>query len=85
MVVMGFIQVMTFVQVVFLLGLKYLIFLMPRAGIEPASSHQAGLVGGGDLPAPVFLLFEANPGAETIPALAVAVGPILSPKATPKP
>ncbi|KAJ9087410.1 hypothetical protein DSO57_1033642 [Entomophthora muscae] len=55
-------------------------FLMPQVGIKPAPSHQAGLVGGGDLPAPGFLLFEANPGAGTIPARAVAVGPILGPK-----
>ncbi|KAJ9088624.1 hypothetical protein DSO57_1021252 [Entomophthora muscae] len=29
----------------------------PRAGIEPAPSHQAGLAGRGDLPSPGFLLF----------------------------
>ncbi|KAJ9053991.1 hypothetical protein DSO57_1019169 [Entomophthora muscae] len=54
--------------------------LMPQAVIEPASSHQAGLVGRGDSPSPGFLLFKANPGVGTIPALVVAVGPILSPK-----
>ncbi|KAJ9049732.1 hypothetical protein DSO57_1021499 [Entomophthora muscae] len=49
-------------------------------GIEPAPSHQAGLEGRGDSPAPGFLLFEANPGARTIPALATAVGAFLGPK-----
>ncbi|KAJ9052772.1 hypothetical protein DSO57_1030849 [Entomophthora muscae] len=53
---------------------------MPQAGIEPAPSRQVGLVGRGDLPAPGFFLFKANPGAETIPTLMVAVGPILGPK-----
>ncbi|KAJ9088496.1 hypothetical protein DSO57_1022495 [Entomophthora muscae] len=43
---------------------------MPQAGINPTPSHQAGLVGGGDSPAPGFLLFKVNPG----------VGPILGPK-----
>ncbi|KAJ9077877.1 hypothetical protein DSO57_1012473 [Entomophthora muscae] len=52
----------------------------PRAGIEPAPSHQAGLAGGGDSPTPELLLFEANPGAGTIPALVTAVGPVLGPK-----
>ncbi|KAJ9083711.1 hypothetical protein DSO57_1031976 [Entomophthora muscae] len=54
--------------------------LRPQAGIEPAPSHQAGLAGGGDSPAPGFLLFEANPGAGTIPTLVVAEGPALGPK-----
>ncbi|KAJ9060081.1 hypothetical protein DSO57_1034648 [Entomophthora muscae] len=40
----------------------------------------AGLAGGGDSPTPGFLLFEANPGAGTIPALVVAAGPVLGPK-----
>ncbi|KAJ9058267.1 hypothetical protein DSO57_1013957 [Entomophthora muscae] len=52
----------------------------PWAGIEPAPSHQAGLVGGGDPPAPGFLLFEVNPGAGTIPVLVVAERPALGPK-----
>ena len=52
----------------------------PRAGIKPAPSHQAGLAGRGDLPAPGFLLFKENPGAGTIPALVVAEGPALAPK-----
>ncbi|KAJ9078993.1 hypothetical protein DSO57_1001206 [Entomophthora muscae] len=59
--------------------------IWPQAGIEPAPSHQAGLAGGGDLPTPGFLLFEENPGAETIPALVVAEGPAWAPKAMPKP
>ncbi|KAJ9075685.1 hypothetical protein DSO57_1033573 [Entomophthora muscae] len=54
--------------------------LGPGAGIEPNLSHQVGLAGGGDLPAPGFLLFEANPGAGIIPALVVAEGPALGPK-----
>ncbi|KAJ9078296.1 hypothetical protein DSO57_1008125 [Entomophthora muscae] len=52
----------------------------PWAGIKPAPSHQAGLAGGGDLPAPGFFLFEANPGVGTISALVAAEGPILGPK-----
>ncbi|KAJ9049150.1 hypothetical protein DSO57_1027603 [Entomophthora muscae] len=52
----------------------------PWAGIEPAPSHQAGLAGGEDSPAPGFLIFKANPGAGIIPALVVAEGPILAPK-----
>ncbi|KAJ9054095.1 hypothetical protein DSO57_1018220 [Entomophthora muscae] len=52
----------------------------PWAGINPASSHQAGLAGRGDLPTPGFLLFKANPGAGIIPALVVAEGPVLGPK-----
>ncbi|KAJ9084271.1 hypothetical protein DSO57_1026242 [Entomophthora muscae] len=36
--------------------------------------------GRGDLPAPGFLLFKANPGAGTIPALVAAEGPALGPK-----
>ena len=53
--------------------------LRPQAGIVPAPSHQAGLAGGGDLPTPGFLLFEANPGAGIISALVEAEGPILGP------
>ncbi|KAJ9072848.1 hypothetical protein DSO57_1022793 [Entomophthora muscae] len=53
---------------------------LPWVGIKPAPSHQAGLAGGRDLSAPGFLVFEANPGAGTIPALVVAMGPILGPK-----
>ncbi|KAJ9053130.1 hypothetical protein DSO57_1027388 [Entomophthora muscae] len=52
----------------------------PWAGIKPAPSHQAGLAGGEDSPAPGFLLFEENPGTGTIPALVVAEGPALGPK-----
>ncbi|KAJ9062532.1 hypothetical protein DSO57_1009877 [Entomophthora muscae] len=52
----------------------------PRAGIEPAPSHQAGQVGGRNLPAPGFASKSKNPGEGTIPALTVAVGPILGPK-----
>ncbi|KAJ9057904.1 hypothetical protein DSO57_1018078 [Entomophthora muscae] len=52
----------------------------PRVGIKPAPSHQVGLAGGKDLPAPGFFLFEANPGVGTISALVVATGPILGPK-----
>ncbi|KAJ9054818.1 hypothetical protein DSO57_1010232 [Entomophthora muscae] len=52
----------------------------PRVGIEPAPSHQVGLVGGGDLPTLGFSLFEANPGVGTIPALVVVEGPALGPK-----
>ncbi|KAJ9054073.1 hypothetical protein DSO57_1018332 [Entomophthora muscae] len=54
--------------------------LKPRVGIKPAPSHQAGLEGRRDLPAPGFLLFEENPGAGTIPALVAAEGPALGPK-----
>ncbi|KAJ9069494.1 hypothetical protein DSO57_1017971 [Entomophthora muscae] len=54
--------------------------LRPRAGIKPAPSHQVRLAGGGDLPAPGFLLFKANPGAGIIPALVAAEGPVLGPK-----
>ncbi|KAJ9080936.1 hypothetical protein DSO57_1019745 [Entomophthora muscae] len=52
----------------------------PREGIEPAPSHQAGLAGGRELPAPGFFLFKENPGAGTIPALVAAEGPALGPK-----
>ncbi|KAJ9074359.1 hypothetical protein DSO57_1007208 [Entomophthora muscae] len=52
----------------------------PQAGIEPAPSHQAGLTGGGDFPAPGFLLFKVNPGEGIIPALVAAEGPVLGPK-----
>ncbi|KAJ9081530.1 hypothetical protein DSO57_1013878 [Entomophthora muscae] len=52
----------------------------PRAGIKPASSHQAGLAGRGDLLAPGFSLFKANPGAGIIPALVAAEEPVLGPK-----
>ncbi|KAJ9048416.1 hypothetical protein DSO57_1035278 [Entomophthora muscae] len=52
----------------------------PWAGIEPAPSHQAGLAGRGELPAPGFLLFEANPGVGTIPALVAVEVPALGPK-----
>ncbi|KAJ9084496.1 hypothetical protein DSO57_1023816 [Entomophthora muscae] len=54
--------------------------LRPQEGIEPAPSHQAGLAGGGDLPAPGFLLFKANPGSGTVSALVIAEGPALRPK-----
>ncbi|KAJ9075080.1 hypothetical protein DSO57_1000360 [Entomophthora muscae] len=52
----------------------------PRTGIKPAPSHQAGLAGRGDPPAPGFLLFEENPGAGIIPDLGIAAGPVLGPK-----
>ncbi|KAJ9089755.1 hypothetical protein DSO57_1009506 [Entomophthora muscae] len=52
----------------------------PWAVIKPAPSCQAGLADGGDLPTPGFLLFEADSGVGTIPALVTAVGPILGPK-----
>ncbi|KAJ9059431.1 hypothetical protein DSO57_1002427 [Entomophthora muscae] len=52
----------------------------PRAGIKPAPSHQAGLAGGGDFPAPGLALKSKNSGAETIPALVAAAGPVLGPK-----
>ncbi|KAJ9067076.1 hypothetical protein DSO57_1002992 [Entomophthora muscae] len=56
-----------------------------KTGIKPSPSHQAGLAGGRDLLAPEFFLFKVDPGAGIIPALVVAVGPLLGPKAIPKP
>ncbi|KAJ9076751.1 hypothetical protein DSO57_1023159 [Entomophthora muscae] len=49
----------------------------PQTEIKLAPSHQVGLAGGGDPPAPGFLLFKANPGAGIIPALVIAEGPVL--------
>ncbi|KAJ9080119.1 hypothetical protein DSO57_1028393 [Entomophthora muscae] len=55
-------------------------FSKSQTGIEPAPSHQAGLAGRGDLPAPGLLLFKVNPGTGATPALVVAAGPVLGPK-----
>ncbi|KAJ9054157.1 hypothetical protein DSO57_1017634, partial [Entomophthora muscae] len=43
-------------------------------------NHQAGLAGGGNSPAPEFLLFKVNPGVGIIPALVAAEGPVLGHK-----
>ncbi|KAJ9052628.1 hypothetical protein DSO57_1032403 [Entomophthora muscae] len=49
-------------------------------GIQTRSWPPGGASGRGDSPAPGFLLFKAHPGVGTIPALAVAAGPIWGPK-----
>ncbi|KAJ9083699.1 hypothetical protein DSO57_1032182 [Entomophthora muscae] len=54
--------------------------LAPGVTKVTASKLQAGLAGGGELPAPGFLLFKENPGAGTIPTLVAAEGPASGPK-----
>ncbi|KAJ9057580.1 hypothetical protein DSO57_1021269 [Entomophthora muscae] len=59
--------------------------LRPRAGIEPAPSHQAGLAGRGDLPAPRFFFLKKIQVQESFLPWWQLRGSFWAPKATPKP